>query len=191
MNHIILRHREQRQQRDTPHIKQEINEQHVCHQIEQRQKIAAAQLFAQSAGAIRVRTVLRRGDVRSPVTAPDIEDAVLRPADVLPAQAGALFAQQLVGVVIVRGGFQVIAAVARLADHKIVVAEQELPLRRALGKPLLDAARVIGAGHKADALRLGLILFVRRSPSALRKLCCLAQVFVHSRSLLSSLYGKV
>ena len=124
-------------------------------------------------------------------TAPDIEDAVLRPADVLPAQAGALFAQQLVGVVIVRGGFQVIAAVARLADHKIVVAEQELSLRRALGKPLLDAARVVGAGCKADALRLGLILFVRRSPSAPRKLCCLAQVFVHSRSLLSSLYGKV
>ena len=84
-----------------------------------------------------------------------------------------------------------IAAVTRLADHKIVVAEQELPLRRALGKPLLDAARVVGAGCKADALRLGLILFARRSPSAPRKLCCLAQVFVHSRSLLSSLYGKV
>ena len=128
--------------------------------------------------------------MRGLFAAPDVENAVLRPADVLPAQAGALFAQQLVWVVIVRGGFQVIAAVARLADHKIVVAEQDLPLRRALGKPLLDAARVIGAGHKADALRLGLILFVRRSPSAPRKLCCLAQVFVHSRSLLSSLYAK-
>ena len=156
-----------------------------------RHKAIPQQLFAHRAVAVGIRAGLWRGDVRGLFAAPDIEDAVLRPADVLPAQAGALFAQQLVGVVIVRGGLKVIAAVARLAGHKIVVAEQKLTLRRALGEPLLDAARVVGAGCKADALRLGLSLFIRRSPSALRKLCCLAQVFVHLRSLLSSLYGKV
>ena len=90
-----------------------------------------------------------------------------------------------------------IAALARLAARKVAAAQQEFTLRRALGKPLLDTSRVVGADLEANAPGLCFRFLIRhvccivRTGSFLRRPAAqLVQSLVHLRPLPSFLYAE-
>ena len=128
--------------------------------------------------------------MRAQVSAPDVKQVVFRRADIFPAHALALSPQKLIRLALFRGRLQIKAAITLLSLAELFPADKLVALRRALGKPLLHAARIVRAALEVDVLRVVNVISVglrRRGGKRLtrgilrRAVCRLLAIFVHSR----------